>query len=156
MQRLLPLLVLADIALIVVAMFDCMTSDEDLVRGLPRVGWVLLILLLSPIGPIMWFISRRADERAAESDLPLAMDPPGPDHVEPDPSVPARQLAPDDDPDFLRDLAVRAKEAGQAQRAEADKRRAEEERLRKWEADLQAREEKLRDSRPPTTPPAED
>jgi len=126
MQRLLPFLVLADIALIVVALFDCMTSDEDVIRGLPRTGWVVLILLLSPIGPIMWFVSRRAEEKAAALGLPDLPE------VESEPAPPAvHQLPPDDDPDFLRDIAARAREAARAHQAEAEKRRADEERMRK-------------------------
>jgi hypothetical protein len=173
MGRLLPFLILADIALVVVALSDCLTSDEEFVRGLPRIGWVLLIVLLSPIGPIMWFVSRRAGENA--NALGAA---PVPDAPAPERAVPVNQLPPDDDPEFLRDLAARAKEAAQANRAENERRRAEskarsdeararddaratdasadEERLRKWEADLRAREEKLREGQPPTAPPVEE
>ncbi len=124
MQRLLPFLVLADIALIVVALFDCMTSDEDVIRGLPRTGWVVLILLLSPIGPIMWFVSRRAEEKAAALGLPDLPE------IESEPAPAVHQLPPDDDPDFLRDIAARAREAARAHQAEAEKRRADEERMR--------------------------
>ena len=166
MGRLLPFLILADIALVVVALFDCLTSDEEFVRGLPRIGWVLLIVLLSPIGPIMWFVSRRAEENA--NALGAA---PVPDAPAPERAMPVNQLPPDDDPEFLRDLAVRAKDAAQANRAENERRRAEskarsdEARAKddaraaddascrrgtasKWEADLRAREEKLREGQP--------
>ena len=138
MGRLLPFLVLADIALVVVALFDCLTSDDNVIRGtMPRIGWVLIIVLLSPIGPIMWFVTRRAEERAPAITVPVAEERP----------MPVDQIPPDDDPDFLRDLAVRAKEAARLNEAEKERRR-DAERRRQREADQ-------RDGQPPA-PPAED
>jgi hypothetical protein len=49
---------------------------------------------------------------------------------------PRRPIAPDDDPDFLRSLGEQT-------------RRATEERLRRWEADLRLREERLREREDP-------
>ncbi len=121
MGRLLPFLVLVDIALIVVALFDCLTAEPGRVRGLPRYGWVLIIVLLSPAGPIVWFVARRAEDRAL-AGVTDRVDAAG-EHDRP-------ALAPDDDPDFLRDIAVRAREAGRRSRADAERRRSEEDRRR--------------------------
>lgn len=124
--------VLADIALLVAALYDCVTTDPTAVRGLPKLIWVALILLFAPVGGIMWFVAGRSETHQATAG-PGLIRMPGDGH----PSG-RRSLAPDDDPDFLRDLSLRT-------------RQADEERLRKWEADLRAREERLRrDETPPT------
>src|SRR2546430_15197572 len=65
MGRLFPLLALADLALIVVALIDCLSVEEFQIRALPRVAWVFLILLFSPIGPIAWFVAGRPQRDAA-------------------------------------------------------------------------------------------
>jgi hypothetical protein len=86
MARLYPLVLLLDIALLVVALIDCLSAAEPAIRALPRAAWVFVILLFSPIGALAWFVAGRpAQARAGR---------------------PARAvLAPDDDPEFLRSLA---------------------------------------------------
>jgi Phospholipase_D-nuclease N-terminal len=121
MGRLFPLLALADLALIVVALIDCLSVEEFQIRALPRVVWVFLILLFSPVGPIVWFVAGRP-ERATAAAAPA------------DPvtySAPGKPVAPDDDPEFLGRIAAR-------------KRQEDEEMLRLWEADLRKREDELR------------
>jgi hypothetical protein len=114
------LLVLADLALVIVALIDCLSVEEHEIRALPRFAWVLLILLFSPIGPIAWFVAGRPRRvTAGAADNPL---------VSP---APKRVLAPDDDPEFLGKMSARS-------------RREDEELLRLWEADLRKREEELR------------
>jgi Phospholipase_D-nuclease N-terminal len=125
MGRLLPLLFLADVALLVVALIDCLSSDEYEIRALPKVVWVFIILLFSPVGPIVWFVAGR----------PARVPQPRADVWQsgngfPESSRPRRGTAPDDDPEFLRGLAT--------------SRREDEELLRRWEADLRRREEELR------------
>ena len=68
---------------------------DDAVRNLPKLVWVLLILLFPVVGPIAWFIAGRP-ERPPAAARPQAG--PGPSH----PPRPPR--GPDDDPDFLRKL----------------------------------------------------
>jgi hypothetical protein len=116
MGRLFPLFALADVALIVIALIDCLSVEESEIRALPRVVWVFLILLFSPIGPIAWFVAGRP-QRAAVS---------GPART----VSRGHPLAPDDDPDFLRRMSRSNRE--------------DEEMLRLWEADLRKREEELR------------
>lgn len=125
MGRLLPLLFLADLALLVVALIDCLSSDEYEIRALPKVVWVFIILLFSPVGPIVWFVAGRpARDAAAKPDVWQ------PGSGFPASTRPRRNVAPDDDPDFLRGLAK--------------SRREDEDLLRQWEADLRRREEELR------------
>jgi Phospholipase_D-nuclease N-terminal len=115
---------LVDLALMVIALIDCLSTDEYAVRNLPKLAWVFIILLFSPVGSIAWFVAGRPQNqrvgRAGEWR-------PGngfPEYERP------RPLGPDDDPDFLRSR-------GRAQRDD-------EEMFAKWEADLRRREEELR------------
>jgi len=130
MGRLFPLLALADLALVVVALIDCLSVEEYEIRALPRFAWVLLILLFSPVGPIAWFVAGRPARATVRTvDDPLLYPTPG------------RTVAPDDDPEFLNQMAVR-------------NRQEDEEMLRLWEADLRRREEELRKREKPEDPPA--
>ena len=104
--------------------------------------WIGVILILSGIGGVLWFIAGRPTpaERSAHDPHPghpagrglRTNEPPDPIDM----SRPSRTLAPDDDPDFLRSLSDQT-------------RRADEERLRRWEADLRLREERLRQREDP-------
>jgi hypothetical protein len=105
------LLGLALIGLTVYALIDCVRTDSAKIKGLPKVVWVLLIVLVTPIGPIAWLVVGRGRDIA--------------------PSQRSRHpTAPDDDPDFLRRLD------------EHKRRRADEERLRQWEAELRERDQR--------------
>jgi Phospholipase_D-nuclease N-terminal len=129
MGRLFPLLALADLALLVVALIDCLSVEEGEIRALPRIAWFFIILLFSPIGGIAWFVAGRPQRASARAGTWR----PGNGFPE---SERPRELAPDDDPDFLRRLANR-------DGAEDDAR------LRAWEADLRRRERELRDKERP-------
>lgn len=41
------------------AMFDVITTDESLVRNLPKLVWLLLVVFLSPIGAVAWLLLGR-------------------------------------------------------------------------------------------------
>jgi Phospholipase_D-nuclease N-terminal len=116
MGRLLPFLVLADIALIAMALFDCVTTEPERVRSLPKRVWILLIIVVSPIGGIAWFVNGRVPDDEPEVDRGAPADnltgadtaaAAAPAAAPP----PARVLAPDDDPEFLRQLEIRVREA---------------------------------------------
>jgi hypothetical protein len=123
--RLYGFLLLVELVLVVIALIDCLSTDEYAVRNLPKVVWVFLILLFSPIGAIVWFIAGRPQHQAAGRAGAWK-----PGSGFPEAERPRRPLAPDDDPDFLSDLGGRAKR--------------DEELFAKWEADLRRREEELR------------
>jgi hypothetical protein len=78
------LLILAPIVLAVYALVDCIQNDRP--RGLPKPAWIVVILLIPVLGPLAWLLG--GHDRGWH--LPT---PPAP-----------RQLAPDDDPEFLRKL----------------------------------------------------
>src|SRR5262245_9780995 len=118
--RLYGLLFLVDLVLLVIALIDCLSTDEHAVRNLPKVAWVFIILLFSPVGAIVWFVAGRPQTHRVG---PAGAWRPGsgfPEYERP------RTLAPDDDPEFLRS------------------RRTDEELFSRWEADLRRREEALR------------
>ncbi|BCJ44625.1 hypothetical protein GCM10010168_14380 [Actinoplanes ianthinogenes] len=137
MIRLYSLFALLDLALLVVALIDCLATEEFAIRALPRVVWVLLILLFSPIGPIAWFIAGRPARPVRLSNGTTWR----PGSGFPESERPARRgpLAPDDDPEFLRGLAA--------------SRREDAELMRKWEADLRRREADLRRREAAVEPP---
>ena len=92
MIRLLPWLL--TIAVTVYAVVDCIQTDDAQVRGLPKLVWLLLILLFPIVGAIAWFIAGRP-QRGTAGRGPTGR---GPSHRPPPPR------GPDDDPDFLRRL----------------------------------------------------
>lgn len=133
--RLYGLLVLLELVLLVVALIDCLSTEPHEVRGLPKIVWVFLVLLFSPIGAIAWFIAGRP-QRARPG--PAGAWQPGAGF--PEQERPRRPRAPDDDDEFLG-------RAGQA-----SGRRDDEELFAKWEADLRRREDELRRGDTPEPP----
>jgi hypothetical protein len=129
MGRLFPLLFLIDLALLVIALIDCLSSDEYEIRALPKVVWVFIILLFSPIGPIVYLVAGRPQRAARGGGRQVWA--PGAGFPERErPRSRGRTTAPDDDPEFLGELARVNRE--------------DQEMLQRWEADLRRREEELR------------
>jgi hypothetical protein len=56
-------LIIADIVLTAAALISCLSTEDEDIRGLPRLVWVLIILFFSPVGAIAWFVAGR--DRAA-------------------------------------------------------------------------------------------
>jgi hypothetical protein len=128
MLRLYSLFVLLDLALLVIALIDCLSAEEFAIRALPRVAWVFLILLFSPIGAIAWFVAGRPAPAVRLSNGTTWR--PGSGFPEDQrPRQRGAQLAPDDDPEFLKGLAASLRE--------------DESMMKKWEADLKRREDDL-------------
>lgn len=144
MGDLIPLLALIDLGVMVAALYDCITTDGYAMRNLPKVGWILIILLLQGIGGVLWFVVGRPvptphpTHPAGRARRQASSGWSEPDDLPTQENRMTRSLAPDDDPDFLRSLADQT-------------RRSEEERLRRWEADLRLREERLRQRENPPT-----
>jgi len=82
------LLGLAILGMTIYAVIDAIQTDDTRVKHLPKIAWILLILIFSPIGPIAWFFAGRQR---------------GPRTGRRGPGRPAPR-GPDDDPDFLRNL----------------------------------------------------
>jgi Phospholipase_D-nuclease N-terminal len=129
MIRLYSMFFLLDLVLMVVALIDCLSAEEFAIRALPRVAWVFIILLFSPVGAIAWFVAGRPARTVRLSNGTTWR--PGSGFPESErPQRRGGRLAPDDDPEFLRNLATSLRE--------------DESMMKKWEADLRRREEELR------------
>jgi hypothetical protein len=57
--RLYGLFFVINLALVVIALIDCLSAEEYAIRALPRWAWVLIILLFSPVGAIVCFVAGR-------------------------------------------------------------------------------------------------
>src|SRR5690606_3625852 len=88
MVRVLPILL--GLGLAIYALVDCIQTDESKVRGIPKLIWIILIVLITFVGPIAWLIAGK------ERQLPGR-----------GPARPRGPLGPDDDPDFLRGICPR-------------------------------------------------
>jgi hypothetical protein len=87
MVRLLPIFVF--LALDIYAVIDAIQTDDDRVKHLPKLIWILLILLFTPIGAVAWLVAGRDRGQQSGRQRPFRPSPP---------------RGPDDDPDFLRNL----------------------------------------------------
>jgi len=117
----------------VLALISCLSAEDGKVRGLPRILWVLVILLFPLLGSVAYYLAGRPVKASAA---------PGtwrPGSGFPEATRPKRVLAPDDDPEFLRKIDNKGK-------------REEDDLLRRWEEDLKKREDDLRkrEDTPPT------
>ncbi|KPI06242.1 hypothetical protein OK074_4220 [Actinobacteria bacterium OK074] len=91
MLRYLPFLLV--LALWIYAFVDCLNTPENEVRGLPKLGWVVVILLFGEVlvGPLAWLLAGK--RRPGYGPDATAASPTG--HT---------WVAPDDNPDFLKNL----------------------------------------------------
>ncbi len=96
------------------ALIDCAQTPAAEVRSLPKPAWLALIVLVFLAGPIAWLLGGRP-RGTGPSPLWDRMRPDPPSRAAP----PRGQVAPDDDPDFLRRLDA------EQRRRDRDRRRAE-------------------------------
>lgn len=90
MLRYLPFLLI--IALTIYTFIDCLNTPEEEVKHLPKVVWVIIILLFSIVGPVVWLFAGK--KRAAVGGGGFG-------------GGRARRtqwVAPDDNPEFLKSL----------------------------------------------------
>ncbi|GII81331.1 hypothetical protein Sru01_63130 [Sphaerisporangium rufum] len=93
------LLGLALLAFWLYCLFDIVSSPEQDVRNLPKLLWVLVVVLLPGLGGMLWLLLGRPLGGPLGDQAVRGRRPGRPDrnrHVVP--------RGPDDDPDFLRDL----------------------------------------------------
>ncbi|MGR6972003.1 PLD nuclease N-terminal domain-containing protein [Streptomyces cynarae] len=121
MFRYLPFLLV--LALWIYAFIDCLNTPEEQVRGLPKVVWVIIILLFGEVlvGPIAWLVAGKH-----RGPAPVNGSTPSEWHR----NHRTAFVAPDDNPEFLRSLK--------------EENKKDEALLKEWEADLRRREEELR------------
>jgi hypothetical protein len=122
------------IVLAIYAIVDCLQTPDDQLRGLPRFGWIVLILLFPLIGSIVWLFAGRPKAGTARRRIGWPTVPGAPEQ-----RPTRRVVAPDDDPEFLRNLG-RGNPSGSNPDHEAL--------LEQWEEDLRRREGDLRGDGP--------
>ena len=83
------LLTLALLGLTIYALVDCIQTEESRQRNLPKIVWLLLILLFPAVGPVAWLLAGRPGPAQRGRGGPTSRPSP---------------RGPDDDPDFLRNL----------------------------------------------------
>lgn len=120
------------LALTLYALIDCVRTPGDNMPGkIPKILWLLLILLITPIGPIAWIIVSRVAAAEAKGGV-----------IEPniwssDESVPLsfghkpapeQPNTPDDDPEFLEEVSRKLREK-QREEYERKKRAKQDEKL---------------------------
>ena len=108
------------------AIFDVISTDEAMVRNLPKFAWLMLVIFLSSIGAVAWLLLGRPENAGFR---------PG------DTSPRQRFSGPEDGPSWAVEDARRAR---YAELDEELDRRLEEKRLAEWEAELRRRESELR------------
>jgi membrane protein DedA with SNARE-associated domain len=84
MPRILPILIL--IGITIFTLVTVVQSGKDEVRHLPKWLWLVLVLIVPVLGCAAWYIFGRPLTEGEEGHHP------------------ARPVAPDDDPEFLRGL----------------------------------------------------
>lgn len=113
---------LAVLALWIYCLYNVVTTDESDCRNLPKLMWLLIVLLVPLIGSIIWLVAGRPQHGVARiartSSDPLARKFPEYDR-------PGRHVAanPDDDEEFLRRVRERAEEQRRAAKREQERRR---------------------------------
>lgn len=128
MLRYLPFLLV--LALWIYAFIDCLNTPEKEVRHLPKVVWVIIVLLFGEvlIGPVAWLVVGKVrGGPQGGSARPGGLRGGRP-----------KWTAPDDNPEFLASLRDSKAEADKAEKADAEPS------LEAREADLRRREEELK------------
>ena len=97
MLRYLP--VVLSLALTIYCVVDAIQTPDPAVRNLPKIGWLLLILLFPLVGPVAWLIAGRPQRSVGDGRSQQQR---WDDHRRGRDQRPPR--GPDDDPDFLKDL----------------------------------------------------
>lgn len=119
-----------ELGLLVYCLIDCVQTPEEAVRSLPKVVWIILILIIPIVGGIAWLLAGRPEGGPARKTWTVGQG--FPEATRP------RELAPDDDPAFLRQVQQETKD--------------HEAMLKQWEADLRRREQGLRGESEPDGP----
>ena len=112
--------------LAIYALIDCIQTDESEIRGLPRIGWIALIVLIAVVGPIAWLIAGRP--RSGRSLLARLPGMSGPGGAQSRPTERPGQNAPDDDPEFLGRLGSSNAYDRQLEQWEQDQARSKDDR----------------------------
>jgi len=131
------------LALWIYCIFDVVTTDESLIRNLPKLLWLLIVVVLPDIGSIIWLVAGRphgASFRPGDTGY-------GPSR---------RTVGPEDRSDFSPLVRERDERAELRMREEQLRRREEELRRRELAAGLAGGDSPPPPPPPPVPPPSED
>ncbi|MDQ4145177.1 MAG: PLDc N-terminal domain-containing protein [Actinomycetota bacterium] len=112
------LLAIVVFALWVYCILDVIATDEAAMRNMPKLLWLIVVILLPTVGSVAWLVLGRPRNAGYVPGDTTRRRLPRPER--------ARPLGPEDSPEFISELDDRAA------------------RLRKWEEDLNRREEEIR------------
>jgi hypothetical protein len=104
--------VVAVLVVFVYGLVDVIRTDRRQTKGISKPAWIVVQVVLPVIGAVLWFLIGR------------------PRGTGPSPASYSHPVAPDDDPDFLRNLEIRRRN------------QAEAERLRKLKREMDAKDRK--------------
>ena len=125
--------VVIELGLLVFCLIECIQTPAEDTRNLAKPWWILLILLIPLVGSIAWLVAGRPVRARGSVPWPAGRSAGFPGYERP-----RRAVAPDDDPDFLRELG----------NVNSEHQRT----LEQWEADLRRREQELKRPADPTGP----
>jgi hypothetical protein len=96
-----------------IALIDVVVAEEYRVRHLPKIAWLIIVILLPLVGSLVWFLVGRPEGAAAPARTTGY-----PEYERPSRSAPSN---PDDDEEFLRSIRERAEEQRRKGRELRDK-----------------------------------
>lgn len=139
------------VVFLIFCLIDCIQTDTALVRNLPKVAWIILIIILPLIGGVAWLVAGRPQRSEASAAVPRGSTPTAgfPEHQRPASARATEEI----DEQLRRDQERVDQEFEEALRRERERVKENQESLRRWEEDLKQRESKL-EQRPDDDPPA--
>jgi hypothetical protein len=91
-------LAVAVLVIFVYGLVDVIRTEGRLTRGISKPAWIIVMIILPVLGAILWLLIGR------------------PRGTRPQPQAFPHPTAPDDDPDFLRNLEARRRNQAEAER----------------------------------------
>ncbi|GAB16592.1 hypothetical protein GOEFS_008_00010 [Gordonia effusa NBRC 100432] len=100
-----PFLSMLILLILVIALIDIISADESQIRGLPKVGWVIVVIILPLAGALVWLAVGRPAGGEPRRQGRFASE--FPEYDRPGRYIPAD---PEADREFLEGLRARAEE----------------------------------------------
>jgi hypothetical protein len=104
------------LALWLFCLVDVIVTDESSCRNLPKMVWLVIVLVLPDVGSILWLIAGRPQSVAAQGAARYRRSSGAAYREAP------RSSNPDDDEEFLRSVRQRAEEQRRTAREQQDRR----------------------------------
>ena len=114
------------LALWAYCIFDVIATDESLMRNMPKILWLIVVIVLPTVGSVAWLLLGRPEGAGLRPGDTSTYRAPLSSRPQREPRLGPGPVAPDDDPAFLARLDDETK------------------RLKAWEDELRRREDELR------------